>query len=586
MNDSWPEGCGHRNGVRPVSVRKRQVARKEGYVVGEIRGLGVRWLRKGGFGDSDILSGPSVLKGFALFASAVMILVVFSQNVGHPASATGSGGGDDFEEQSRRLTVAGGVSRTPRLALGASGSIQVAWIDGRSGALGVYRKATRDAGFTFSGDRLLSAGFLSISDLALATRPQNRTVGVAWSGTTGPGLSRVFVRASADDGVTWGPAAAVGPGDSASVAADNGHLLVGYVHRDISGPSQVRLVSLTLAGNVVRGGRGPLAFQATPPDGALVLANGVAHVAWVERISGVTVIAHVSVNPATGASSPAHVIGTFHASLSGRLSLVGRGSTLGLFWSDNGGGTYDIKSSVSLDGGATWPGVSPLVAGPRNETAPAAAFGSDYMGVAWQEDVVGGSQISGRLLDPTGRPVTPAKRISASPTRASDAALAFGGGSRDLVVAWSDARDAPSEIYADLDVLLEKARVPTMAMFAKRLDAADYTPPGRDSKATLLDLIAQTRDRAERREEARAADFLRTRVMIRFDGSLGGDPSDDLVVNATAQAGLTRIAQAILTALESGGTRAGEPRGPPPGEGGDPSPERTPSSGGAAGSEA
>src|SRR6059036_1443974 len=58
---------------------------------------------------------PSVLKAFAIFASAIMVLVVFSQNVG-PASSTSKGGGDEFEEQARRLTVAEGASRLPRLA--------------------------------------------------------------------------------------------------------------------------------------------------------------------------------------------------------------------------------------------------------------------------------------------------------------------------------------------------------------------------------------------------------------------------------------------------------------------------------------
>src|SRR2546426_12581892 len=101
-----------------------------------------------------------------------------------------------------------------------------------------------------------------------------------------------------------------------------------------------------------------------------------------------------------------------------------------------------------------------------------------------------------------------------------------------------------------------------MATFAKRLDAADFAPPGRDSKATLLDLIAQTRDRAERREEARAADFLRTRGMTRFDGGLGGDPSGDLGGNATAQAGPTRDAPAILPAPAGRGTPAGGAGGP------------------------
>ena len=109
------------------------------------------------------------LRGFAVFATALMVLVAFSQNVG-PAASTSTGGGDAFEEQSRRLIVAHGISVLPQVSLGAGGSTHLAWVDGRSGSAGVYEKATRDDGLTFSGDRPLATGFRSITDLWLSDR--------------------------------------------------------------------------------------------------------------------------------------------------------------------------------------------------------------------------------------------------------------------------------------------------------------------------------------------------------------------------------------------------------------------------------
>src|SRR2546428_2089418 len=327
---------------------------------------------------------PSVLKAFAIFASAIMVLVVFSQNVG-PASSTSKGGGDEFEEQARRLTVAEGASRLPRLAPGVSGAVHLAWIDGRSGSLGVYEKATRNDGFTFSGDRPLAARFQSITDLSLATLPQDRIVAVAWSGSLGSAPSQVYVRASSDDGATWGQTASVGPGDSAAIVAVPGILILGYVYRSGLGVDQVRLVSLPLAGSQIRGGRGLLAFNSSASDVALVAAGGLVRLVWVDHISGFNVFAHVSVNPVTGAVSPVHVIATFRASLAGRLSLIGRGSTLLLFWSDDYSGTFDVKSAISLDAGTTWPGGGPLAAGLWSETQPSATWGPDFIGVVWQE---------------------------------------------------------------------------------------------------------------------------------------------------------------------------------------------------------
>ena len=107
------------------------------------------------------------IKGFALVATSLMVLVAFSQTVGPPASATSSDG-DTFEEQARRLSVADGSSGVPGLAAGVRGAVHLAWIDGRSGSLGVYEKTTRDDGFTFTGDRPLATGFRSLTDLVLA----------------------------------------------------------------------------------------------------------------------------------------------------------------------------------------------------------------------------------------------------------------------------------------------------------------------------------------------------------------------------------------------------------------------------------
>ena len=123
-----------------------------------------------------------------------------------------------------------------------------------------------------------------------------------------------------------------------------------------------------------------------------------------------------------------------------------------------------------------------------------------------------------------------------------------------------------------------------MITYTKRLADADFAAPPWDSRAALLGLIRNASAIIERREEASGASYLRGRVMVRFDGTLGGDPTDDLVVNATAQLALTRIATAILQTLEGGtrGTRAGEPNPPPPNTPGDPGPEPTPDPGGSA----
>jgi len=142
-----------------------------------------------------------ILKGFALFATAVMILVVFSYNVGPAGSASGTVG-EAFEEQARRLTVAEGSSESPKIVLDASGVLHVAWIDGRGASPAVYYKSTRNGGFTFTGDRALTSAFRSVSDVSLAADAGMRTVGVAWRGAVGPDSGSVYLRASGDGGPT------------------------------------------------------------------------------------------------------------------------------------------------------------------------------------------------------------------------------------------------------------------------------------------------------------------------------------------------------------------------------------------------
>src|SRR2546428_2276207 len=207
----------------------------EGTAVAE-EGGGVREIRariRRFVGYSKAMEARS-LQVFAIFASVIMVLVVFSQNVGPAASSLG-GGTEAFEEQARRLTVAEGASRLPRLAPGAKGAVHLAWIDGRSGSLGVYEKATRNDGFTFSGDRPLATGFQSITDLSLATLPQNRIVAVAWSGSVGSVASSINVRASSNDGLQWGRTAPIGPRDTASLGATSDQLLLGYIYRGGAG---------------------------------------------------------------------------------------------------------------------------------------------------------------------------------------------------------------------------------------------------------------------------------------------------------------------------------------------------------------
>src|SRR5439155_27086385 len=124
--------------------------------------------------------------------------------------------------------------------------------------------------------------------------------------------------------------------------------------------------------------------------------------------------------------------------------------------------TFAGKGQVALDGGATWPVTLGTAPGPSRSVSPAASLGAGgSLGVAWQDNRKGREQVFGRLMRADGNPATPVLRVSDSPAGARDPAVAFGAG-RDLAVAWSDVRDSNSEIYADLDVLLDRPRALTL----------------------------------------------------------------------------------------------------------------------------
>ena len=539
-------------------------------------------------------NGRLVLKGFAVFATAILLTVTFSQLVG-PASAPGDDDDWTFGESTRRLTVAPGASRAPQLAWSSDGTLHVAWTDTRDGGAGVYHKSSANSGWTFSGDRPLADGFLSVDSPSLAVAPRDGLVGLAWEGRANASSPEsVYVRASSDDGREWGGPAKVGAGRAPALAATATTLLLAYVH-EVPAGDQVRLVALTVQDGAVRGARALLGFNASALSVALVVAGGRAHLAWAQEAQGVTAVAHVSVTLSTGAVSPVHPVAWFDAAFGG-LAIVGRGDQLALEWSDNSLGTFDVHAAFSGTAGETWVVGPPIEVGPSQARDPAAAVGTRGLAaVVWRDDRTGTPQVFGRIVTLAGTRVTAATQVSDSPTGAAEPSVAIGSG-RDLVVAWTDGRHGDAEVYADLDALLDRPRLLTIRTFVRRLGRNDFVPPARASRAALVSLLQTANEIIEQREESRAIAYVEEQVMTRFDGAVGGDPRDDLVINATAQVELTRLAQGLVDFLRGEappGTRVGddddddgEPDPPPPGDPGDPPPEPIPGDGEGAGDSA
>jgi len=516
------------------------------------------------------LSVGSGLKLGALFCAFVVVSVTFSSLQGGttPTSAPPLGDAPDASlENGRRLTLAAGSSLVPELAAGTE-AIHLGWLDGRSGSLHVFHKATADGGRTFSSDRSLAA---PASPGNLSIGADNRAVALAWDALAtidGQPTRSTFYMFS-PDGQRWTPQILVGAGWAPDVQVVGDRAILTFLWHSPNGTA-IRSVMVEHMGTTVGNATALTAFSARAADVETVVRSGRLHVVWDERVEEATALVHVSVNLGSGATGSPSSITIFQGSLDPASLSLAAGPHLQLAWSDNRFGHYQVRTAFSADAGASWTSSGPLTPGDSDARQPSVALNATgRVRVAWQDSRTGVWQVFSRGLAPNGDPNLRAQRITHTRSAAEAPSLVV---RKDVAfVAWQDARDGEPEIYGDTDAGLTKPSIRSVGTYLRRLPLDAFAPPQVQSKAALLgrvDMAAKQIAAGENRGAVQTLGDLRQRM----DGTAGGDPRDDLLVDREAQDHLLPLVDLLIRDLIPRnapgqiGTRAGNipPEDDPP----------------------
>jgi len=493
----------------------------------------------------------TALKFGSIVSVVVLVLVGFSTLV-QPAGSGADGSPpppEDAAENARPLVVTSDSVEEVRIGVAGEDVVHAAWIAGGK----VFHKLSTDRGETFGPDRVVAEGLGAPSNLALGTLRGERAAAVVFDAERG-GSRGVYYRASFDG--SWGPLVFVGNGTVPRVTVRRESLFVSYLHAWGDGTHALVALRIPLRDGS-RGAETLFAFNTTATQHDLLLLGTHLHAVWEER-GDPPLLAHTAYDLSRSQLDGTHLVAALEAPPDpASLHLVGREDRVYAIWSEVRDYVHRLVDAYSLNGGSTWVGNQPFTGGGTNARRPAAALSTDgQMRVAWEDDRTGRWQLFGAEFNPDGPWARDARRLSDSPASVRSVEIAVDGDDATFAT-WVDTRGGVPGAFVDTDLFPNRGEVDSILRYARRLDSAAYRTPARASRDQFLLLLRDVRELVDTSQEAEASDSLDMKVVPRIDGSLGGDPADDLVVSAAAQAQLKRMIDRLQAFLRAGpeGTR-------------------------------
>ena len=484
----------------------------------------------------------TALKFGSIVSVVILVLVGFStlvQPAGSGADSSPPSPGD-AAENGRPLVVTPEAVSEVVLGIGAEDMVHAAWIAGGR----VFFKSSRDHGATFGPDQPWAAGIREPANLVLASARGERGVALAFdAGTQGRG---VYVLSSL--GAGWGPVTFVGNGTEPRIAVRGSAIYLSYLHAWADG-SRALVVLRILPGEGRPEAETLFAFNTTATQHALLLAGTRLHVVWEER-GATTFLAHTAYDLSSRQQDGTHLAATLQSPPDAdSLRLVGRGNRVYALWSEVRDNVHRLVNAYSLNGGWTWAGNQPFTGTGSNALRPAAAFTVEgRMRVAWEDDRAGQWQLWSAEFDPQSSWGVGARPFTESPAWARSVDLSSDG-SDQVFAAWLDGREGSPRAYIDDDAFPNRPEIASILRHARRIDPQGYAPPATQSRAEFLRRLNVARDLVAQSREADAVAYLEMQVKPRMDGSLGGDPADDLLVEPRSQRHLTTLVDGLLEFL-------------------------------------
>jgi hypothetical protein len=504
----------------------------------------------------------------SVFCVAVILTVAFQQvqKAGAPSSGQSIEMDEDWES-SRPVTLSRGDSIAPSAQAVGNGMVHLAWIDTRTGSGAVYNKKSTDGGETFTSDRRISEVGSQPGAPSISVSTDGKNVAVAWDAVvevenqTG---RAVLFRQSTDGGSSFGKTTIVTFGRTPQLQSYGGDMILSFLQEDrAKGATYLRTLRVPAGVKDQGPANELLTFDTSASSLKTTVEASMVHIIWDEWMQGRETILHSSIDLSSGRVEGAHLVAIPSGTLTPEsMTLTAWNRRVVVAWSETKDGVAGVYSARSGDMGVHWGSVIAVTDMKSNAANPAVMMNSTgVLTVVWQDDLKGPWQLYGRTFKDLGIPLSPATRITYGRADAMRPAMAVDG-QDNIYLFWQDRRGGRTSVYMDSDLSLHRPAIGSVLVYAGRLPASAYSSPEQKSRMLFLDLLNDLRSSIVQSEEQTAAMKIRTYILPRMDGSLGGTPSDDLLVDPKAQAHLAWSFRLMLRELDpdqsgSGRTRSG-----------------------------
>jgi len=499
----------------------------------------------------------------------VMVTVVFQQmqSAGGPASVGGGYGTDSMEdwESSRPVTLSRGDSVAPSATAMGDGVVHLAWIDTRTGSGAIYYKRSADGGQTFTSDRRVSEIGSQPGKVSVSASADGGSVAIVWDAVVEvdnhTGRAVIF-RESTDGGLSFGKSTFVTFGSTPQIQFHGDDMILTLLQDDWSrGATYLRTLRISTGTKAQDPADDLLSFDTSASSLRMVVEEGMAHVIWDEWMEGRHVILHSSVDLSSGRVEGAHLVaipgGTL---LPESMTMSASDRRIVLAWGETKDGVTGVLAASSSDMGAHWGSTVAITDMKSNAANPAVTTNSTgVLTVVWQDDLGGPWRLIGQSFRDLGIPISPAKKITYGNSDASKPVVAIDG-QDTIYLFWQDRRGGRISLYMDSDLSLRRPLIGSVLVYAGRLPKSAFASPEQQSRMHFLGLLRDLRSSIAQSEEQMAAMKIRTFILPRMDGSLGGNALDDLLVDPKAQAHLAWSFRLMLRELDPDTSGSGRTR--------------------------
>ncbi len=330
-------------------------------------------------------------------------------------------------------------------AIGSNGSsLHTVWADERDGNAEIYYKRSLNSGAAWEADIRLtnSPG----SSYFPAIRVSGNLVLVAWSDNR-DGNFEIYFKRSEDGGGTWSPDARLTSNSSASdypsiTASGNTAIIVWQDLRDNNYEIYFKRSSNSGLswGPDQRLSNNP-AFSQYP---SVTISGSKVNAAWEDNRDGNREIYNCYSGDGGLTWSGENRL-TNNSSSSTSASVTSEGDFVGLTWSDQRDGNWEVYYKFSVNGGASFSADQRLTSANGNSWYPSIASYDSFIHICWQDSRDGNNEIYYKISTDRGIVWSADLRLTNDAAASSYPSINISGSAVNIV--WNDNRDGNTEIY-------------------------------------------------------------------------------------------------------------------------------------------